>query len=299
MKKAALLFLDLLVLSLFVCAPTYAAKDRAFFWQVRSAQNPSQHATVYLMGSIHFADKSFYPLRPEIEEAYDRADALVVELDINKVDHQSYKQLMLQRGLYKNGGTIRDELSKETWLQLRQRLHHLDVSYDLIKNYKPGVLVLTLSALQVMKMGFESELGIDVYFLSKAGHKKIIELETLEQQLNLFLNIPDGELLLKESLYSLDETEVLMAEMVAYWKTGDEEKMNKLLFEDALDNYPAFSEIYDSLFYDRNDSMTAKIETMLEQSQGSYFVVVGSGHLIGEKGIVNALRKNGYEVERR
>jgi len=89
-----------------------------------------------------------------------------------------------------------------------------------------------------------------------------------------------------------------MAEMVRYWKTGDEKRMNKLLFEDALNDYPAFSEIYDSIFYDRNNQMTKKIEEILKQQQGRYFVVVGSGHLIGEKGVVNALRKNGYVVTR-
>jgi len=250
------------------------------------------------MGSIHFADKSFYPLRSEIEQAFQQSDSLVVELDISKTDAQTYNQLLSQRGIYQHGRTIKQSLSQETWLQLRQRLRHLNVPYDSIKNYKPGVLVLTLSALQVMKMGFDPGLGIDMYFLSKAGQKKIIELETLEQQLNLFLDIPNGDLLLKESLYSLDEAEIMMAEMVRYWKSGDEIKMSKLLFEDALNDYPAFSEIYDKLFYDRNASMTQKIEVMLKQP-GRYFVVVGSGHLIGNRGIVSALREKGYGVERR
>jgi len=43
--------------------------------------------------------------------------------------------------------------------------------------------------------------------------------------------------------------------------------------------------------------MTRKIEAMLKQP-GNYFVVVGSGHLIGDRGIVNALREKGYGVER-
>jgi len=291
LKKTPPLFLTFLFLSLFAFSHARAENDRAFFWQVTSGQ-----ATVYLMGSIHFADKSFYPLRPEIEQAFRRSDALVVELDISKVDSRKYNQL-LQGGMYKNGRTIKDALSEETWLQLRQRLRHLNVPYDSVKNYKPGILVLTLSAVQVMKMGFDPALGIDAYFLAGAGQKKIIELETLEQQINLFLNIPDGDLLLKESLYSLDEAEILMAEMVRYWKTGDEKKMKKMLFDDALREYPAFSKIYDSLFYARNENMTKKIEKMLKQS-GRYFVVVGSGHLIGERGIVDTLRKNGYEVTR-
>ena len=292
MKKYVLIFLSFLVV-----ANGYAANDKAFFWQVNSAR-----ATVYLMGSIHFADKSFYPLRKEIEDIFKKSDALVVELNINNIDHNAYNRLLVEKGIYKDGSTIKDVISEKTWSQLEQRLQQLSISYDDIKSYKPGILVLTLTAMQVMQMGFDPGLGIDAYFLNKAASdisaKKIIELETLNQQVNLFLNIPNAELLLKESLYSLDEAELLMAEMVRYWKTGDEKRMNKLLFEDAIENYPAFSEIYDSLIYERNRQMVLKIEDMLKQQQGSYFVVVGSGHLIGEKGIVNALRKNGYRIKR-
>ena len=291
MKKYYLLFL------FFVSATVYAENDKAFFWQVKS-----DRATVYLMGSIHFADKSFYPLRKEIEDVFKKSDVLVVELDINNIDHNAYNRLLVEKGIYKDGSTIKDVISEKTWLQLEQRLEQLNISYDDIKNYKPGILVLTLTAMQVMQMGFDPELGIDVYFLNKAvsgfSAKQIIELETLSQQVDLFLNIPNGDLLLKESLYSLDESELMMADMVRYWKAGDEKKMNKLLFEDALNKYPAFTKIYDSLIYQRNHQMVSKIDEMLKQ-QGSYFVVVGSGHVIGEKGIVNVLKEKGYEVERR
>jgi uncharacterized protein YbaP (TraB family) len=274
-----------------------ARNDKAFFWQVTSNES-----TVYLMGSIHFADSSFYPLRKEIENAFRHSDTLVVELDINKTDTNAYSDLIAKKGVYKNGTTIKDAIAEDTWLQLRQRLLHLNVQYDAIKNYKPGVLVLTLSSIQVMQMGLSPQLGIDAHFLTKASdvenRKKIVELETLEQQLDLFLNIPDGELLLKESLYSLDEAELLMTDMVRFWKQGNDELMDKLLFEDALTEYPAFTAIYDRLFYARNNQMTSKIETMLKR-QGKFFVVVGSGHLVGDKGIVNLLKEKGYVVERR
>lgn len=290
----------LFFLSFFIFVDVHAQDDKAFIWEVSS-----QSTTVYLMGSIHFADSSFYPLRPEIEEAFDRAKYLVVELDISKIDDDKYNQLLLHKGVYKDGRTIRDVISDHTWRQLQQRLQHLDIAYESIKHYKPGVVVLTLSAVQIMRMGFDPELGIDAYFLAKASRsepaKQIIELESLEQQLNLFIDVPDGELLLKESLYSLDEAETLMDDMVSFWKRGDVEQMNKLLFEEALDDYPAFSEIYDSLFYDRNRSMTTKIADLLSnktQQREYYFVVVGSGHLIGDKGIVNALQKKGYNVRR-
>ncbi len=295
-----------LILSLFIYTYAQAANDKAFFWKVTPAQysaeqEPYSQAVVYLMGSLHFADKSFYPLRKEIEQAFSHSHTLVVELDINKIDAASYHQLIAQKGSFRDGATIEEFISEQTWQQLRQRLQQLNIPYDSVKHYKPGILVLTLAAVQIVQMGFVPEFGIDVHFLNKASLpgqlKEIIELETLEQQINLFLNIPDGDLLLKESLRSMDEAELQMAKLVRYWKTGNEEKMNELLFENALTEYPAFSAIYDSLVYQRNQQMVLKIENML-QRPGSYFVVVGAGHLIGDKGIVNVLKEQGYNVER-
>ena len=288
----------LLVIGFIVYSQSYAENDKAFVWEVTSGQ-----ATVYLMGSMHYADKSFYPLRPEIEDAFNRSEYLVVELDINNIDRASYVQLLFQDGVYKDGLTIKEVVSEETWLQLRQHLQRLNIDYETIKQYKPGILVLTLTTAQIAQMGFDAKLGIDAYFLNRATEKdrpkKIIELETLELQLKLFLEIPNGDLLLKESLHSLDEAEPLMLDMVNLWKRGDVKRMNQLLFEDALNEYPAFSEIHDSLFYGRNKKMVSKLEAMLKnKSKVNYFVVVGSGHLVGDKGIVNVLKEKGYKVTR-
>lgn len=294
----------LLALYFFFCSYASAENDRAFFWQVTSGQPGSAQATVYLMGSIHFADQSFYPLRADIEQAFDRSDYLAVELDVNSLDHDAYNRLISRKGLYPDGKSIKDAVSDETWQQLRERLRQLNMPYESVKNYKPGVLVLTITAMQVMQMGLDPQLGIDVHFLRKAAlqpAKQVIELETMEQQLNLFIDIPDGDLLLKESLYSMAESESMMSNMVSYWKKGDDNAMDKLLFEDSLNDYPAFSAIYDSLFYARNRKMVSKIEQMLKQDGAAgkgYFVVVGSGHLIGKKGIVNALREKGYKIKR-
>lgn len=287
----------LVVFSLFCLTSVHAANDRAFFWQVTS---PGNGASAYLLGSIHYADKSFYPLRDEIENAFKQSDALVVELNIEAVDENAYNRILAEKGLYKDGKTIRDTVSRETWLQLQQRLKLMNLSYDTVKHYKPGILVLTLTSVQVMQMGFDPALGIDMHFLSQAVQKKksILELETLEQQLDLFLDIPDADLLLKETLYSMDESEQMMADMIIYWKAGNEKQMNKLLFDDAISDYPEFAKIYEQLFYRRNRQMANKIDAMLKKG-GTYFVVVGAGHLLGARGVVRLLEARGFEVVRR
>ena len=294
----------LCLLAVLFCSAAKAADDRGFLWQISS-----EDATVYVLGSIHFADQSFYPLRAEIEEAFERSDFLVVELDITAVTADKYNSLLASKGSYKNGRSIEDELSAETMSALHGRLVSLGINYENVKQLKPGMMVLTLTSVQLMQLGLDPALGIDLHFINAsravdrpAEAKTVIELESIDQQFDLFLDISDGDLLLKETLHSMDEAETMMADIVRFWKSGDEAAMNRLLFEDTLRDYPAFDIIYERLFYERNQQMTEKIAAMLnkpERKGASYFVVVGSGHLIGDRGIVNLLKEKGFKIERR
>jgi uncharacterized protein YbaP (TraB family) len=272
----------------------YASNDRALFWQVQS-----DDAIVYLLGSIHFADESFYPLRKEIEEAFYLSDHLVVEINIDDEKAKRYRDLIKEKGSYKDNTTIRDEITYQTYRKLESVLRRFGMPMEMVDKQKPGILVLTLTSVQVMKMGFMPEMGIDAYLLRNASRtgKNIIELETVEEQIDIFLNISDGDLLLREALFSLDEADRQMMDMMFCWKTGDEACIESILFEDALTNYPSFVSIYDILFFRRNEDMANDIRTFLD-SKGTYFVVVGAGHLVGDKGIPDLLRNAGYQVKR-
>lgn len=295
-------FLSGLFLSLCLVANATASEDRAFFWKVGS-----ETATVYMLGSIHFADESFYPLRDEIEQAFSSSDYLVVELDAESISAEAYQRQVAEQGLYPGKETIKDHVSQDTFQKLSEYLRKMGVPMKAVEKQKPGMLVLTLTALEVTKLGLEPKLGIDLHFLNKAkGNKtggkktkgkKILELETLDEQFAIFVNFPDGDLLLKEMFYSIDVSEGVLKQIITIWKQGDEKKMNELLFEDAIINYPGFASIYESLFYSRNKKMTNTVKSYLK-NKGNYFFIVGAGHLIGEKGIVRLLEKTGYKVDR-
>jgi len=286
--------LSAIALFVLFTASATAFNDRALFWQVQS-----DTAKVYLLGSIHYADESFYPLRREIEQAFYSSGQLVVEINIDADKAQRYRELMQQKGSYQGEATIRDDISEETYRQLQYRLRRLGMSLDMVHKQKPGMLVLTLTAVQVMKMGFMPELGIDAYFLKRAvdSKKNIIELETVDEQMDIFLNISDGDILLRETLHSLDEADMLMMDMTRCWKRGDEACLEKMLFEDAMTRYPSFIRIYDELFFKRNENMANDIKGFL-QGEGTYFVVIGAGHLVGDKGIPVLLRNAGFDVGR-
>jgi len=282
---------------LFNASSVFASNDRALFWEVKSKSTDEPSATVYLLGSIHFADASFYPLRRKIVDLYDASQNLVVEIDAANIDGEEYKKIIAEKGEYKYGESIEDHISPETMSNLNRQLRALGIPLSKVRKSKPGILVMTLSMVQVLQMGFSPDLGIDLHFLNKDKSKKIIELESLEEQLDLMINMADGELLLKETLTSMEKSSELVGQLIASWKSGDDAAMVELLFVDALEQYPSFSAIYDKLFFERNITMLNKIKRFFDTDE-TYFVIVGAGHLVGEKGIVNLLINDGYSVRR-
>lgn len=274
-------------------AQLVASEDRALFWKVESDKT-----TVYLLGSIHYADKSFYPLRSEIEKAFEDSDVLVVEVQMDSNSASIYRELIVSEGSYPGDETIKDHISKQTYAALELRLENLGIPIELVHKQKPGILILTLAAAQAVHMGLDPSLGIDPYFLSKAkGAKTILALETIAEQLRIFLDLPNGDLLLRESLYSIDEDEKLIEKVVDEWKRGDEKKLYQLLFEEALDEHPEFAAIYDRLIYQRNIKMAEAIKGYLNNKE-TCFVVIGAAHFLGEHGIIRSLENSGYRVKR-
>ena len=86
-----------------------------------------------------------------------------------------------------------------------------------------------------------------------------------------------------------------MEKLVKAWKAGDEKTIETLMLQDAKDADEA--KINALMLDNRNVDMVKKIEELLKGKEKG-FVVVGAAHLIGEKGILKALEKDKYTVER-
>ncbi|MFC1589808.1 TraB/GumN family protein, partial [Pseudomonadota bacterium] len=225
---------------------TIASEDRALFWRV-----DSELATVYLLGSIHFADESFYPLRAEIEQAFDASETLVVEIDDSVPGSAArFQNLMQKEGLYSGDETLKDNLSKKTYRELQLYLKELGIPPASVEKQKPGIVVLTLAAVQAQQTGLKPGQGIDLHFLRKANsHKNILALETMEEQLRIFLDIEDVDLLLQDSFYSLEMVEDEMEDLTNAWKQGDVKAMYQLLFEDVVNENAAIIALYERLYF--------------------------------------------------
>ena len=280
----------LLCVLFLVSLPLQAAGERLLFWHVSTAR-----AEVWLLGSMHLARPDIYPLREKIMQAFAASDSLVVEVDIGGANQMAIQELMLARGTYRGDETIRDHLSAATWQALQERLLQSGLPPAVMERMKPGLVVTTLATVEMMKLGLNPELGVDRYFLDRArAQKDIIELETIDQQLDLLLNFPDADLLVRQTLFEMDSLEETMEKLVDYWKRGDAAGLRKLVLDDELSRHPEFRPLTERMFDQRNRAMTDRIVGM-QQRGGRYFVVVGAGHLLGDQGIIALLEKRGQK----
>jgi len=265
-------------------------KTKSFLWEVTT-----DTSTAYILGSIHFANASFYPLNQTIENAFKESSTLVLELNPLTVDEQKMQAMVLQKGLYSGGETIFEHISPDLFTRLEMYLADNNMPLQGFLNMKPGMLSIALSTIQLMKLGYSPTEGIDIYFARNAtNNKSIIELETMEEQLSLIFDMPDENSMLKYTLQDLENVEKLFTSITAEWKNGDSVAMDNLLLK-QFDTYPELKPVIKKLFYDRNVKMTSKIQELMKANQ-KYFVVIGAGHLVGEKGILQLLKNEGYTI---
>jgi len=286
-----------LTLTIFVspvlAGETASAGQKSFLWEVRS-----KTSTVYILGSVHLAKADIYPLAPKIEESFAKSGALALEADPAKAKDEKLMQLMLVSALYPEGETLRDHISGETYAMAEYELKQLGLPPEYFSRSRPWFLALTLEIVELQRLGFDPEYGIDSHFAAKAaGKKRIIELESFDYQIRLMSGFSEREQELF-LLYTLKDLAVLkdgVEELMSAWQSGDTKGMEALVSR-SLGESPQLRPIFDRLFYKRNREMGGKIERFL-QGKETVCVIVGAAHLVGKEGIIELLRGKGYSVE--
>lgn len=279
-----------LLLSAAICLPSYTqAAGKCFLWKVQS-----QRATVYLLGSMHMGEAKMYPLDKTIEDAFASSDHLVLEVNMGPENQAKALGLILAKATYDQGDTLQSKLSRNTYGKLADYLKKQEQPVDAMSKFRPWFVMLQLLEFEMAKLGFSPAFGIENHLMSHVGSKTILELETIEEQLNLLSSGTDmeQELDMIDGLEQLPRTEILMKRMVDAWINGDVAAMDRIITE-SLPKSTQLQKRNKSLLDDRNINMARKIEEYLKTDK-TYFVTVGSAHLTGKKSIISLLQAKGY-----
>ena len=259
-------------------------------WVARSSK-----ATVYLAGSFHMMRASDYPLPAEFFTAYQDSRKIIFEVPPGETESPEYMGKFLSLAIYNDGTTLKEHISSAAYAKAESFCKERNYPLEQYQFFKPTFLVMTLTVSEMNKIGADPQKGIDNFFKDKVVQdgKATGSLETVDQQISLLTSMDAGlgsdQIL--ESIEELKQIEVMLGELLAVWRKGDEAKMEELYIKD-LKLYP---KLYQTLIVDRNNKWVRNIEGYLNGS-GSTMVVVGAAHLVGADGLVNLLRKRGYKV---
>lgn len=267
------------------------AQDKSFLWRVKSAKG-----TLYLLGSIHYLKRENYPLKKSIQEAFENSRTVVLEIDPQRDTPERAQHVMLEKALYRDGTTLQQNISPQTYQLAEQRARELGIDLLQMSQLKPWFVGLSLVSVKLQKMGFDPNFGLDLFLADRAkkGGKAIRGLETLEFQIGLLdqFSRAEQDSMLRQTLAELDMLDKGLEQIVQSWNSGDGRALEQLLLA-SMKDYP---EIYEKIVVDRNRRWLADLVKMLEQGDKT-LVVVGAAHLVGKNGLVELLQQRGYTVE--
>lgn len=279
--------------------PYFFKDGNHLLWKVSD-----ENSSVWLFGSIHFADSSFYPLPSEIENAFRNSTALAVEMDISDSETQDKTaEEFLKEGMFTDGRTLKDVLPDSLWKTLDSISTTLGMKTENFLPMRPWMAATLIASAAIASTGIQQELGIDMVMLDSAyaQGKEIIALETPEEQVESLSKSEgpeetDGIAYLESTFREYSKLNQMIKEVISAWKRADVVSLQKSLSADQNMN-ESEKRLNERMFNQRNKKMKKEILNFLENDK-QVFVVVGVGHLILENNLLEMLSENGLKIQR-
>lgn len=246
---------------------------------------------VYILGSIHLLRQQDHPLPAVIEAAYEDAEALVMELDMDDIDPLALQAQTNRIGLLQNGSTLRQVLGEERYTEAESGARDLEIPLDMLQHAEPWFAAVTVEQLLLLRIGFNPLLGVEMHLATKAGRdgKPITGLESVDEQLRLLdgLSIDAQSDLLLQTLEGGD-AEDEMNRLIAAWRQGDTDFLETFMLDGIREN----AELYETIVARRNRAWLTEVVALLDDEE-DYLLIVGALHLVGEDGLPALLRERG------
>jgi uncharacterized protein YbaP (TraB family) len=265
----------------------------ASVWVVRSGPN-----VTYIGGTCHLLRQSDHPLPKAYAAAYQASGRLLFETELEQLQSTAFQQKLAQEAMYTDGTTLDRVLSPAIYRDLSDYCNRAGLPIAQLRSFKPFMVILTLVGVELQKMGVSSEAGVDHYFFNKAkmDGKPTGGLETVQTQLDFLTSMSDGieDRFVAHGLKDLNRFQQLIDQLIAVWREGDEAKLYRFFLRDMKKDFP---KLYQRLVDDRNTAWLPQIKQLIASPQ-TEFVLVGVAHLVGPRGVIALLKKQGLTVEK-
>ncbi|MCP9798029.1 TraB/GumN family protein [Cyanobium sp. Lug-B] len=268
------------------------AAEVGTLWRLRDGAG-----TVFIAGSLHQLRRDRAGLPASYGLAYGEAERLAMELDMDALSPAALAGELVARAIDPDGRSLRDGLPPATWRTLQPRLAGLGLPEAAIDRFEPWALALLLASAAFLQQGYSPGSGVEGQLQARAAadRKPIDGLETPAEQFELFDGLPrtDQVQLLEVTLKELDGLGPRLDALEGAWRAGDLPRLEALL----LDDYRQRPDLLERLVVRRNMAWVAPVRGFLRRPNDT-LVVVGLMHLLGDRGLIALLRRQGLKPER-
>lgn len=283
-------------------APTASTAPVPLMWKVSDKDN-----AVYLLGSFHLLRPSDYPLSGDVDAAFADAERVMFELSPEELASPELAMAMMRAAMRQDGKTLQSALPPaiaqqlDGWAQAnRDALPKFGMSPQMLSVVEPWFAALMVTMVEMGKLGLDPALGLDNHFVKRSAEsgKPSAGLETGQEQIDVLDGSSEKEQLqmLADALEQAGKGSMETLRLHDAWRRGDAELLRAGMGADMKRDYP---ELYRRINVARNDAWVPKIRQHLDASgSDDVLVVVGALHLLGQDGVVEKLRAQGYSVER-
>lgn len=255
--------------------------------------------TSYVFGTHHFAPLSLLDSIKGLDAALQNADKVYGELDMQAAMDPSALMGMQQMIMAPADSTIDKVLTAKQLADLNMAWAKYgtdEVPMEALYMLKPAGLSTQLAALMSAKVlpdmnvgqGIDNELQVRA---RKAG-KLVAGLETMEFQTNMLLGDPISKQAedLMETIEDIDAEAGKLVRLTNAYLAQNYKDIETICAESVLKN----PESAEKMIISRNNNWMKQLEP--EMKNTNLLVVVGAGHLVGDKGILSQLKQAGYIV---
>jgi hypothetical protein len=238
----------------------------------------------YLYGTIHIADRRVFEWKDSVYRYIDKCEVFAAELDLSMETMITIAGLMI----LPEGQTLHDRFSNEEYEMIKSAVKSCS-GYDLsmFDKMKPPALIALCFA---NKQSEDLEATVDelLYRRAKSTGLNTKGIETIEEQIALFDKIPDSYVV--EYFRNINDQDKELETLIRCYRKADLDSLLILIRDEE-----SGSLLNDELIRQRNYRITERIIPLIRSQ--STFISIGCGHLPGIEGVINLIRKEGFDVE--
>jgi uncharacterized protein len=275
--------------------PSVSKPQNALLWEIsgKGLSKPS-----YLYGTIHMIPKADFFLTDATKKALGESQKVMFEINMKDMQNPMMLIGIMSKAMMPRGQKLRDLISKEDYALVKARFEEVGMPLPMLEAIKPMFLSAMIDGggnpSDTTGKGGTTAYEVEIMKIAEKDKKEMGGLETMEFQMGIFDSIPlkaQAEMLVK-SIKSVNKGDSEFKAMVEMYKSQDIEAMAGTMKggeENEMSKYEGI------LLTNRNKNW---IPLIAKNSAGkSIFYAVGAGHLGGEMGVINLLRKEGFTVK--